>query len=72
MTCLSSLNSCSIVKFELRLELGDQELSNHVLNAFVRRRKNWLWYMANQTDGSQARKTEQIPETTQEKKPHRG
>ena len=54
MTHSSSLNSCSIVKVELRFEFGSQELSNDVFNAFVRRRKNRLWYMANQTDGTES------------------
>ena len=53
MTYSSSLNSGSIVKVELRFEFGAQELVNDVFVAIVRRRENRLWYMANQTDGTQ-------------------
>ena len=51
MTCLSSLNSCSIVNVGLRLEFWAQELSSDVFIAIVRRRENRRPDMTNQTDG---------------------
>ena len=51
MTCLSSLNSCSIVNVGLRLEFWAQELSNDVFISIVRRRENRRPDMTNQTDG---------------------
>ena len=51
MTCCSSLNSCSIVKFQLLLESCAQDLSNGVFIAIVQCQENRRWYMANQTDG---------------------
>ena len=52
MTCSSSLNSCSIVRFRLRLEFWAQELSNGVFITIVRRLENRQPDMASQTDGT--------------------
>ena len=65
MTCSSSLNSGSIVKFELLLEFWAQLLCNDVLIAIVRRLESSQWYMANQTDGT-ARESPQKGRETSE------
>ena len=54
MTCSSSLNSGSILKFELHFEFWDQELSNEVFIFTVRRLENRRPDMANQTNGTPA------------------